>query len=126
MTKRHEMLMEIAEFAPTRYLRTKHLKPILNKLEGSILEIGCGRGVDTKYIKSKQVLGLDIDEAACQLYTKNTGFNAKIGDAEKLPFRDATFDNVTAFGVLEHMGLKEERLVHNHSTHRKGFMDGIR
>jgi ubiquinone/menaquinone biosynthesis C-methylase UbiE len=63
-----------------------------------VLEVGCGLGYDTSYMRSKgiNVTAIDLSPA-----------NAKIAggicmDAENLWFKDGFFDKVFSFGVLHH------------------------
>jgi SAM-dependent methyltransferase len=45
--------------------------------------------------------GIDISPIAIKL-NKNKKINLKVGDMEKIPFRDKMFDKVFSFGVFEH------------------------
>lgn len=74
-----------------------------------ILEVGCGMGTDSRSISRRgaDVVSLDLsfDNVSfalkgMQLFgLKGRGVNA---DAEKLPFKDDSFDVVYSFGVLHH------------------------
>lgn len=67
-----------------------------------VLEIGSGRGGGTSYIARylgpKTVTGVDFSEKAVRLSQKRhgavTGLSFKQGDAENLPFPEASFDAV--------------------------------
>jgi ubiquinone/menaquinone biosynthesis C-methylase UbiE len=87
----------------------------------SILDLGCGRGVDT--IEAARLagsdgmaVGLDLTEAmiekAIALATQKGVRNAVFaqGDIEKLPFRDASFDGVISNCVINHA--KDKRQVY--------------
>ncbi|MBI4165357.1 MAG: class I SAM-dependent methyltransferase [Acidobacteria bacterium] len=70
------------------------------------LMVGCGSGDEVVYLRrscvSRRIVGCDIGEV----------FSARaraegcvlIGDGQKLPFADASFDFVAAFHSLEHVG----------------------
>jgi ubiquinone/menaquinone biosynthesis C-methylase UbiE len=92
--------------------------PLLRRLggtvqDGTVLEIGCGRGAGIEVIfhhfGAAHVCGLDLDlmqleRAQKRLESKYTGRLSLIqGDAEQLPFADATFDAVFDFGALHHI-----------------------
>lgn len=63
------------------------------------LEIGCG---NYPRIPLENSYFLDLSEAAVD-NLKNSGLNASLGTAEKLPFRDNFFDLVVAWDVMEHV-----------------------
>lgn len=74
-----------------------------------LLDIGCGTGyVVALYARGgARVTGIDIAERSVELTRKRLeylGLQAKvqIGNAESLPFPDASFDVVSSFGVLHH------------------------
>ena len=94
--------------------------PIGNEIrKGSkVLDIGCNDGSFIKLIQDKRncnVTGIDISEKMVEEAQKK-GLNVVLGDAEKLPFPDKTFDYVTCMDVLSHLpdietALKEIRRV---------------
>jgi len=80
---------------------------------GSILEIGCGNGVDSiafgKKTKAK-VVGIDISSDAIKVANESNDLkNVKfmVGDAEKLDFEDEQFDLVYSMAVLHSTNLKK-------------------
>lgn len=93
--------------------------PLLRSLDGgavnggNVLEIGCGRGAGVEVIlrqfHAAHVTGVDLDpfqieRARKRLQGKYDGRITLIqGDAELLPFPDATFDAVFDFGALHHV-----------------------
>jgi ubiquinone/menaquinone biosynthesis C-methylase UbiE len=92
--------------------------PLLHRLGGTVrggtaLEIGCGRGVGVEVIlrqfDAAHVCGIDLDplqieRARRRLQGKFSGrVTLMQGDAEGLPFADATFDAVFDFGALHHV-----------------------
>ncbi|MBI9068423.1 MAG: class I SAM-dependent methyltransferase [Salinivirgaceae bacterium] len=67
----------------------------------NILEIGCGRGGGlsyvNKYLKPSSVTGVDLNKKAIEFCKKHYPKNNAIflqGNAQKLPFNDASFDAV--------------------------------
>jgi ubiquinone/menaquinone biosynthesis C-methylase UbiE len=75
-----------------------------------VLDIGCGQGIDLyrfAEVGAKSVTGIDLTPEHVQLATSHlasVGVAAPIqeGDAEQLPFSDASFDLVSSNGVLHH------------------------
>ena len=73
------------------------------------LEVGCGRGTLSTYFSDAEFecTLLDYSEKALNLAQeifKRNQLNAlfKVGDANKLPFKDNSFDIVFSIGLLEH------------------------
>lgn len=74
-----------------------------------LLEIGVGAGTDfTNWVRhGARATGLDLTEAGVELTRERLaleGLSADVrtGDAERLPFPDASFDIVYSYGVLHH------------------------
>jgi ubiquinone/menaquinone biosynthesis C-methylase UbiE len=80
---------------------------------GTVLEIGCGRGAGIEVILQQfevaHVFGIDLDplqieRARRRLEGKYSGrVDLMQGDAERLPFANASFDAVFDFGALHHV-----------------------
>jgi SAM-dependent methyltransferase len=75
----------------------------------SVLEVGCGAGVDlVRFAKGgATVTGVDLSPSASELATANfaqQGLPAdlRVADGEHLPFPDASFDLVFAHGVVQY------------------------
>ncbi len=90
-------------------LLTRDFTRLLNKekiRKGKILDIGCGNGRDSIFLAKKgySVIGIDITPKAIILAKKNKNKvkNLKfiVADAEKLPFKDESFDGVYSIGVF--------------------------
>ncbi|MCU0346735.1 MAG: class I SAM-dependent methyltransferase [Saprospiraceae bacterium] len=80
--------------------------------QGSILEVGCGRGIALPPIDKmccpSRLVGLDIDEGLTALARQRAaarGLKCEIvtGDVRALPFDDASFDLVIDFGTCYHI-----------------------
>ena len=74
-----------------------------------LLEIGVGVGTDfIRFVRAgANATGIDLTEGAVELVKRRLaleGFEADVcvGDAENLPFADASFDVVYSWGVLHH------------------------
>ena len=75
----------------------------------SVLEVGCGAGVDlARFSKGgAEVTGVDLTESAVALARKNfeqQGLQGcfEVADGERLPFADNQFDLVYAHGVVQY------------------------
>jgi len=74
-----------------------------------VLDVGCGQGIDVyRYaLAGAQATGIDLTPRHVELaraHVAAMGLEAEIvaGDAESLPFDDASFDRVSSNGVLHH------------------------
>lgn len=77
-----------------------------------ILDIGCGTGGTTAYLKKYgQVVGLENDTYAYAC-AKSRNLQVKMGSASKLPFKEGSFDMVTLLDVLYHKNVPHvERVI---------------
>ena len=85
-----------------RYDLAAHL---LRRADGvrSVLEVGPGEGaIGARLAERYDYVGVEPDERACARANERTGGRVVCGDTGSLP-RDATFDLVCAFEVLEHI-----------------------
>lgn len=93
---------------PQNYLNRNPVLLILEligdcELDGrDVLDVGCGRGgalsVITQFFAPHQAVGIDLAPAAIAFNTESNNradLHFLIGDAEKLPFADSSFDVVT-------------------------------
>jgi ubiquinone/menaquinone biosynthesis C-methylase UbiE len=74
-----------------------------------VLDVGCGQGIDVaRYAAAgAHVTGIDltprhVELASAHLAALGLGATIVRGDAEALPFSDASFDRVSSNGVLHH------------------------
>ncbi|MER3419589.1 MAG: hypothetical protein C4290_03265 [Chloroflexota bacterium] len=78
---------------------------------GCYLDVGCGTGADAIALAARLspgglVLGLDVNGAAFADARRGAASRLAVfllGDAQRLPFREATFDGVRAKRVLHHV-----------------------
>lgn len=80
----------------------------LKNAKGRVLEVGCGAGGMAKAVKfyrpDFEVLGIDISKKAIfQANRDPQGVKFFVGDADKLPFEDGSFEAVLMFDLLEHL-----------------------
>ena len=82
-----------------------------------ILDVGCGTGANLLLLsKYGDAEGVDVSEDALAFCRERGLDKVRLGAGEELPYKDGTFDLVTAFDVVEHMdddlaGVKEMRRV---------------
>jgi ubiquinone/menaquinone biosynthesis C-methylase UbiE len=76
----------------------------------SVLDVGCGTGRAMQYFRDRcgisMVRGVEPVAALAELAVKKLDVppdHIHIGQGEQLPFPDASFDVVSAFGVLHHV-----------------------
>jgi ubiquinone/menaquinone biosynthesis C-methylase UbiE len=71
----------------------------------SILEIGCGTGIDLKEFKEPfEVNGLDLNNHALDIARKNLPHtNFKNGDISKMPYDDSTIDFIFTHKLLNYL-----------------------
>lgn len=79
----------------------------INKLfsffNGSIVDVGCGHGYSTLFLKEKGLNVCGIDAILFRIEnTKKLGIDVKLGMMEKLPFKDKEKDTGFYSHVLEH------------------------
>ena len=91
-------------------------QPFMSRIAGfrefsgkRLLEVGCGLGTDLiEFARGGAVVtGVDLTPQSIELVRKRfalEGFavDARVSDAEHLPFGDSSFDVVYSFGVLHH------------------------
>ena len=80
-----------------------------------LLDVGCGAGFLLRVAEEKglSACGIDLSERAVKMAKQiTTNSEILVGNAEKLPWKDCSFDFVTCLGTLEHLphpdrGVKE-------------------
>lgn len=105
-----DTISELKEYIKRRqpYLDSLGISSLKGKL---ILDAGCGTGMDgvilSKLDNDNKVVGIDISPKAVNIATKRAkkeqaNFHAIIGDIERLPFKDETFDACFTGWTLHH------------------------
>lgn len=85
----------------------------LGKERPRILDVGCGTGANLEMLgQFGEAEGVDVSTDALTFCRARGLIHVRLGAAEKLPYRDESFDLVTALDVVEHLdddaaGLKE-------------------
>lgn len=92
-----------------------------------ILEVGSGRGIDSLRMAQRGATAycIDLTRQALQITVSISGdTRSKIhplqADAERLPFRDESFDLVFSQGVMEHLGETRKMLLEQSRVARRG------
>ncbi len=92
-----------------------------------VLDVGCGQGIDVvQYARAgARATGVDLTPRHVELaraHSSALGLDVSIieGDAENLPFADASFDRVLSNGVLHHTPNIERALAEIHRVLRPG------
>ena len=99
--------------ARARYAMEPFIFPFARFAEGrgkDVLEIGVGMGADhVEWAKAapRSLTGIDLTERAVDFTRRRLALyglssDVRTGDAERLPFADASFDVVYSWGVLHH------------------------
>jgi SAM-dependent methyltransferase len=86
----------------------RNLERSCASLTGTILDVGCAQGTPRRYLAAgANYVGLDYFSTATEWYgTRPDVF----GDAQALPFTDASIDHVLLLDVLEHIPAPERCL----------------
>jgi 2-polyprenyl-3-methyl-5-hydroxy-6-metoxy-1,4-benzoquinol methylase len=76
------------------------------------LDVGCAHGYTVELLASLgyEAYGCDLSMVYLRNYAKKVARNLVRGDAHKLPFHDGSFDIITVFELLEHLGNQHEFL----------------
>ena len=89
----------------------------LGKRRPRILDVGCGTGANIQMLSNFGTTeGVDVSSEALDFCRARGLSKVKQGEAETLPYEDASFDLVTGLDVVEHLdddiaGLREMRRV---------------
>ncbi len=82
------------------WLRDKRIEAVLPKLNGKVLDFGCGTGSLAKYLPFDKYLGVEIDE-----YSLNQAFqvNPSYTFSNDILAINEKFDSVVLLAVIEHV-----------------------
>ena len=118
------------EIEERRYSTHYHLPELFASMDGagqSLLEVGCGIGVDSIQLAKRgfQVTAVDLTENALAVATqfaahRGVTIDFRLGNAEGLAFPDESFDAVYSFGVLHHTPDIERSVAEVHRVLRPG------
>jgi len=85
----------------------KYVRDLASSLPGvqSILEIGCGTGIDLRlFSDSFQLHGIDLNDYALDIAKKQLpNVNFQKGNITKLPFDDSSIDFVFTHGLMNYL-----------------------
>jgi len=118
-----------ADLEEQRYRSHRHLLPWINAMQPgkSVLEIGCGVGLDSYQMATHglDVTGIDLTDVAIaevqkRFESKGLPGRFEVGDAGNLAFDNETFDYVYSFGVLHHAPDTEKTIQEAYRVLKKG------
>ncbi len=88
-------------------LRLNETKKALGRVDGRVLDLGCGAGNLLQKLEGNVVVGCDLSEQLIQLshgrVRGQKNFLVVRAEAESLPFPDNFFDHVVCSELLEHV-----------------------
>jgi ubiquinone/menaquinone biosynthesis C-methylase UbiE len=96
------------------------------KLEGLVLDVGCGTGLFFNHIssKAKTIIGVDISKGLLLLAAERAKLRRNVNlvqaDADHLPFKNDVFGTVFTFTLLQNMPTPLETLAELRRTARRG------
>lgn len=98
--------MSLKELAPSFYNRMRNLVSAAGSGK-KFLEIGCSDGLLEERLQRRftSLTGIDANASDIEIAMQSGIKNAKflVADAEKLPFKNSTFDKIVCSEVLEHV-----------------------
>lgn len=91
-------------------LYPKVLKRISVSKEEKILDVGCGVGKLSRYLKGFNLYGCDITENFVKHAKKEFYKEVKVADIYNLPYKDKEFDKIFCIGVFEYIQNTEKAM----------------
>jgi SAM-dependent methyltransferase len=75
-----------------------------NAAAGKLLDIGAGTGLFLSLAREQgfEVFGTEVSQGACEIARQTYDINLDLGELRALNYKDASFDVVTLWHVLEH------------------------
>lgn len=93
---------------------SERIRALAGGLPGRVLDIGCGAGflANSLAAEGHQVTGVDMSRGSLRVARARSVAAAsyRVADAYALPFRDGSFDAVTALDFLEHVTSPERAI----------------
>lgn len=92
------------------------LKGLKMRCSALVLDVGCGTGLFFGHVVShaETIIGLDISRRillqAKERAKKHSNVQVILADADKLPFKEASFDIIFAFTLLQNMPSPDDTL----------------
>ena len=83
-------------------LRKKFILQRLSEFQGSLLEIGCNRGMYLQEYNGGDCFGIDLSASVLRQAHREKAIHLAVADAEQLCFKNACFNHVLCSEVLEH------------------------
>ncbi len=83
-------------------LRKNFVINFIQRMSGSLLEIGCNRGMYLQNYNGGERFGIDLSSSVLGHAHTEKPMSLAVADAERLCFREASFDNILCSEVLEH------------------------
>jgi len=83
----------------------KFVKKYGEEIQGKILDLGCGTGINLAYLSEQgfKTYGLDISTTAIsRVKERKLHINLKIGSFHNLPYENETFNAIICLRVLQH------------------------
>jgi len=88
----------------------KILKRISLSREEKILDVGCGIGRLSRYLKGFNLYGCDVTEKFVKQARKEFYKEVKLADIYALPYKDKEFDKIICLGVFEYLEYPEKAI----------------
>lgn len=92
------------------------MRDLFPRLQGDVLDVGCGRKPYREFIAARRYVGVDLDTAEL----REMGEADLFYDGGRIPTGDAQFDAVLCSQVLEHVFAPAEFLAELHRVLRPG------